>query len=51
MEISNKKLSKREFVEKAPPEIVDKVRAKAESMHLKLEKLNQNLEFFQSIED
>jgi valyl-tRNA synthetase len=51
MEISSKKLSKREFVEKAPPEIVDKVRTKAETMQLKLEKLNHNLEFFESIEE
>lgn len=51
MEISTKKLSKREFVEKAPPEIVDKVRTKAEAMRLKLEKLNQNLNFFESIKE
>ena len=51
MEISTKKLSKREFVEKAPPEIVDQVRAKAEAMRLKLEKLNQNLSFFESIKE
>jgi valyl-tRNA synthetase len=51
MEISAKKLSKREFVEKAPPEIVSKVKMKAESMRLKLEKLNQNLSFFESIEE
>ncbi len=51
MEISAKKLSKREFVEKAPPEIVDQVRMKAESMRLKLEKLNQNLNFFESLEE
>ncbi len=51
MEISAKKLSKREFVEKAPPEIVAQVRMKAESMRNKLEKLNQNLNFFESIEE
>jgi valyl-tRNA synthetase len=51
MEMPTKKLSKREFVEKAPPEIVDKVRTKAESMRLKLDKLNQNLNFFESIEE
>ena len=49
--ISYKKLSKREFVEKAPPEIVDQVRMKVESMRLKLEKLKQNLNFFESIDD
>jgi valyl-tRNA synthetase len=51
MEISAKKLSKREFVEKAPPEIVAQVKMKAESMRLKLEKLNQNLDFFESIDE
>jgi valyl-tRNA synthetase len=51
MEISTRKLSKREFVEKAPSEIVDQVRAKAEAMRLKLEKLNQNLNFFESIKE
>ena len=51
MEISTKKLSKREFVEKAPPQIVDQVRTKAEAMRLKLEKLNQNLNFFETIKE
>jgi valyl-tRNA synthetase len=51
MEISNKKLSKKEFMEKAPPEIVDKVRKKVESFNLKLEKLNHNLSFFEAIND
>ena len=49
--ISYKKLSKSEFVEKAPPEIVNQVRMKVESMRLKLEKLKQNLNFFESIDD
>ena len=51
MEISSNKLSKREFVEKAPPEIVAQVKMKAEAMRVKLEKLNQNLDFFESIEE
>ncbi|UCF57615.1 MAG: class I tRNA ligase family protein, partial [Deltaproteobacteria bacterium] len=51
VEISNKKLSRKEFVEKAPPEIVDQVKMKVESMCVKLEKLNQNLNFFESIDD
>jgi len=46
-----KKLSNKEFLEKAPVEIVDKVSRKVESMRLKLEKLNQNLSFFESIHD
>jgi len=51
MEISEKKLSKKDFVEKAPPEIVAQVRTKAETMRLKLDKLNQNLDFFESIKE
>ncbi len=48
---SKKKLANQGFLKKAPPEIVDEVRAKVESLELKLEKLNQNLTFFESIED
>jgi valyl-tRNA synthetase len=51
METSNKKLANENFMDKAPPEIVDKVREKVESMSLTLEKLNQNLSFFESIGD
>jgi len=51
MESSEKKLSKKDFVEKAPPEIVAQVRTKAETMRLKLDKLNQNLDFFESIKE
>jgi valyl-tRNA synthetase len=51
MELSSEKLSKKEFMEKAPPEIVDEVREKVKSMSLKLEKLNQNLNFFEAIND
>jgi valyl-tRNA synthetase len=49
IEISSKKLAKKEFVDRAPPEIVDKVKEKAESMSVKLEKLTGNLRFFESI--
>ena len=49
--VLNKKLSNQGFLKNAPPEIVDDVRAKVESLRLKLEKLNQNLSFFQSIID
>ena len=38
-------------MEKAPPEIVDKVREKVESTSLTLEKLNHNLNFFESLGD
>jgi len=51
MDGTSKKLSNKAFMEKAPPEIVDKVRKKVDSMNLKLEKLNQNLDFFESIRD
>ncbi|MBN2126419.1 MAG: valine--tRNA ligase [Deltaproteobacteria bacterium] len=45
------KLENRQFMEKAPPEIVEKVRDKVEALNLRLEKLNQNLKFFESIHD
>jgi valyl-tRNA synthetase len=51
METSNRKLSKREFLEKAPPEIVDDVRKKVETLGIKLEKLNNNLKLFGEISD
>ncbi|MDY7036509.1 MAG: class I tRNA ligase family protein, partial [Thermodesulfobacteriota bacterium] len=51
MDEANKKLSNKKFMEKAPEEIVEKVRKKSESISLKLEKLNQNLSFFESIHD
>jgi valyl-tRNA synthetase len=50
LETSNKKLSNRQFTEKAPPEIVDKVKGKVDGLGLKLEKLKQNLAFFESLE-
>lgn len=48
---SNKKLSNDGFLKKAPPEIVAKVRDKVESLSLKLSKLDQNLEFFETVKD
>ncbi|MBW2609392.1 MAG: valine--tRNA ligase [Deltaproteobacteria bacterium] len=51
MEVSNKKLSNKGFMEKAPDEIVDKVREKVASMKVKLDKLDKNLIFFESIND
>jgi len=38
-------------MEKAPTEIVDKVKEKVETMNLKLDKLNQNLNLIESIND
>ncbi len=51
MGVLDKKLSNQGFLKNAPPEIVDEVRKKVESLGLKLEKLNQNLSFFESIDD
>jgi len=50
METAGKKLANREFRAKAPPEIVDSVRKRVESMNVKLEKLYQSLKFFESID-
>jgi len=51
LDASNRKLSNQQFLEKAPPEIVDEVRGKVEAMSLKLDKLNHNLAFFEAIHD
>jgi valyl-tRNA synthetase len=50
-ETADRKLSNKQFIEKAPDDIVDKVRKKSESLRVKMEKLNQNLSFFESIDD
>jgi valyl-tRNA synthetase len=49
--ISNKKLSNKGFLEKAPAEIVAEVREKVDKLSTKMEKLNQNLSFFEAIRD
>jgi valyl-tRNA synthetase len=46
---SKRKLSNKGFLKKAPTEIVEEVKEKVETMTLKLEKLNQNLRFFETI--
>ncbi len=51
MSLSQKKLANEGFLKKAPKEIVREVKAKVEAWVLKLEKLNQNLKFFESIND
>jgi valyl-tRNA synthetase len=51
LEGASRKLSNDQFLGKAPPEIVEQVRGKVEAMSVKLEKLNQNLSFFESIHD
>ena len=49
MEISDHKLSNKGFLEKAPAEVVDQVREKLESMKVKVEKLENNLQIFEKI--
>lgn len=51
MQISQKKLSNSQFLAKAPAEIVEEVKEKVKTFSLKLEKLNQNLRFFETIDD
>ncbi|PKN26572.1 MAG: valine--tRNA ligase [Deltaproteobacteria bacterium HGW-Deltaproteobacteria-21] len=51
LDASSRKLSNEQFLEKAPPEIVDEVRGKVEAMSHKLDKLNHNLAFFEAIHD
>jgi valyl-tRNA synthetase len=48
-DLSRKKLSNPQFMEKAPEEIIENVREKVESMHQQLEKLNRNLSFFETL--
>ncbi|MFC1820366.1 valine--tRNA ligase [Thermodesulfobacteriota bacterium] len=51
MEGADKKLSNKGFLDNAPADIVDKVRDKVESMRVKLGKLENNLTFFEAIND
>jgi len=51
METMGRKLSNEQFMQKAPSEIVEEVRSKMEVLSLKVEKLNRNLTFFESIHD
>ncbi|MBN1277063.1 MAG: valine--tRNA ligase [Deltaproteobacteria bacterium] len=48
--VSDKKLSNRGFLEKAPDEVVQEVRDKVETLRSRLSKLNQNLSFFETID-
>jgi valyl-tRNA synthetase len=50
IDFSEKKLSTKDFIEKAPQEIVDRVKEKVEDMRLQLEKMDRNLHFFESIQ-
>ncbi|RLB17253.1 MAG: valine--tRNA ligase [Deltaproteobacteria bacterium] len=49
MEISQKKLANRDFLNQAPPDIVENVKQKAQRMSMKLDKLNQNLTILDGI--
>lgn len=51
MEASTKKLSNKGFLDKAPDEIVEKVREKVATMNEKIDKLTKNLNFFEAIND
>lgn len=46
---ADKKLKNKQFLEKAPANIVEEVREKVETMRAKRNKLNQNLKLFESI--
>ncbi len=49
--LSSRKLSNADFLEKAPAKIVEAVREKVNILTGKVEKLNQNLDFFNGIEN
>jgi valyl-tRNA synthetase len=51
METAAKKLSNKQFMDKAPEDVIEKVKEKVAAMQLRLEKLNHNLNFFASIDD
>ncbi len=51
MEVANRKLSNKGFLEKAQAEIIAEVKEKVEILNLKIEKLNQNLRFFETIDN
>jgi valyl-tRNA synthetase len=47
--LSNRKLANADFLEKAPPHIIEEVREKVENLTGKLKKLHQNLDFFSGV--
>ena len=49
MDLSRKKLANKDFLNQAPPHIVENVREKAELMSAKLEKLNQSLTILEGL--
>ncbi len=48
IEIGKRKLSNEKFLQKAPPEVVEEVKEKVELLTAKLDKLHQNLQFFEA---
>ena len=48
---SNKKLSNQGFLKNAPEEVIEKVRSKVDDLNTKMDKLKQNLSFFEEIND
>ena len=51
LEASQKKLSNKGFLEKAPEEIVAEVRARADSLSVRLTKLKQNLSLLEALDE
>jgi len=49
MELSQRKLANNDFLNQAPPSVVEDVRGKSELMIAKLEKLNQNLALIEEL--
>jgi len=49
MDLSRKKLANKDFLNQAPPHIVENVKEKMELMSAKLEKLNQNLSILEGL--
>jgi valyl-tRNA synthetase len=51
LDVSQKKLSNRGFMQKAPEEIVAEVKARADDLAARLFKLKQNLSFLETLDD
>ena len=51
LETSQKKLSNRGFLEKAPEEIVAEVKDKADGLAAKVLKMKENLSFLETLDD
>jgi valyl-tRNA synthetase len=49
--VASKKLANQAFLDKAPADVVAEVKEKMENLSVKLEKLHQNLSFFENIRD